>query len=120
MDGLGVSFVSALGSMKPGMTFVSKSDYLLSSSSIKSFILPFSPITRPELAIVFFCGYWPLILGASGNIETFWNTQNTDAFTTSGESAIKVNMKTDQLVCAPSGRYADLLTSVTAFVFGFL
>lgn len=117
MDGLGVSFVSALNSMKPGMTFVSKSDDL---TPVKDFVLPFSPITRPELAIVFFCGYWPLILGASGKIETFWNIQNTDAFTTSGESAIRVNMKTDQLVCAPSGRYAEHLTSVTAFVFGFL
>ena len=120
MDGLGVSFVSALGSMKPGMTFVSKSGDLTSASPSKNFVLPFSPITRPELAIVFFCGYWPLILGASGKIETFWNTQNTDAFTTNGENAISVNMKTDQLVCAPNGGYNGHRTSVTAFVFGFL
>ena len=120
MDGLGVSFVSALGSMKPGMTFVSKSGNLSSTSPSKNFVLPFSPITRPELAIVFFCGYWPLILGASGKIETFWNTQNTEAFTTSGQNAISVNMQTDQLVCTPSGGYSGYQTSVTAFVFGFL
>lgn len=120
MDGLGVSFVSALGSMKPGMTFVSKSGNLSSASPSENFVLPFSPITRPELAIVFFCGYWPLILGASGRIETFWNIQNTDAFTTNGENAISVNMETDQLVCAPNGGHSGHQASVTAFVFGFL
>ena len=68
MDSLGWSFISALSTMKPGLTYVVSSGLVQTSDPVRNFSMPATPLTRPELSVALLFGYLPIVLAADGAV----------------------------------------------------
>ena len=118
MDGLGLQLLSVLGSMKPGLTFISKSGPInIENRQVLS--IPTSSFRSLELSIAFVCGYCPIVLGSEGAVEirigndqansTPWMAPVMSIYMANNENSVTVSC---------SGAQSSSWCNVTLFVFG--
>lgn len=118
MDGLGLQLLSVLGSMKPGLTFISKSGPVnIENRQVLS--IPTSSFRSLELSIAFVCGYLPIVLGSEGEVEiaigygqtnsTPWSAPTMLIYMANNENSVTVRC---------SGAQNGSWCTVTLFVFG--
>lgn len=118
MDGFGLQLLSVLGSMKPGLTFISKSGPInIENRQVLS--IPTSSFRSLELSIAFICGYCPIVLGSEGEVEItirYSQTSSTpwSAPAMSVHMANNANSVTVSCSSAQNGSWCN----VTLFVFG--
>lgn len=118
MDGLGLQLLSVLGSMKPGLTFISKSGPVNIENRQVLFI-PTSSFRSLELSIAFVCGYLPIVLGSEGEVEiaigygqtnsTPWSAPVMSIYMANNENSVTVSCNAAQ---------SSSWCNVTLFVFG--
>lgn len=118
MDGLGLQLLSVLGSMKPGLTFISKSGPI-SISNRQVLSIPTSSLRSLELSIAFVCGYFPIVLGSDGGIEiTFSYGQNCNSPWDAPPMTIWMANNANDVSVSCTSSITGASCWVTLFVFG--
>lgn len=119
MDSLGWSFISALSTMKPGLTYVVSSGLVQTSDPVRNFSMPATPLTRPELSLALLFGYLPIVLAADGAV-TASIANNISPMQLNGSIDFSVVMRNGTLSVYSNGGTMGIQMGVTGFIFGFL
>lgn len=119
MDSLGWSFISALSTMKPDLTYVVSSGVVQTSDPVRHFSMSATPLTRPELSVALLFGYLPIVLAADGAVTAII-ANNTSPIQHNGSINFSVVMKDGTLSVYSGGGTAGIQMGVTGFIFGFL
>lgn len=120
MDSLGWSFISTLSTMKPGLTYVVSSGLVQTSDPVRSFSMPATPLTRPELSVALLFGYLPIVLAADGTVTATIANNNASPIQPNGSFNFFVEMRDGTLSVYSHGGTAGIQMGVTGFIFGFL